>query len=72
MIKNTLYLFGLMIVFSSCNKTDSDNNCVAIVNEDCICTMQYDPVCGCDDVSYSNQCAANCAGVDVVSQGECP
>jgi hypothetical protein len=72
MIKNTLYLFGLMIVISSCNKTGSDNNCEAIVNQDCICTMEYNPVCGCDDVTYSNQCLAVCSGVEVISQGECP
>ena len=36
------------------------------------CTMQYDPVCGCDDKTHSNACMAAAAGVNVVSTGPCP
>jgi hypothetical protein len=35
------------------------------------CTLQYDPVCGCDDQTYGNACAASMAGVSIQHEGEC-
>ncbi len=35
------------------------------------CDDVYDPVCGCDDTTWPNECEANAAGVDALHAGEC-
>lgn len=36
-----------------------------------MCTMDHDPVCGCDQKVYSNACAAAAAGTGVLKKGDC-
>jgi len=47
----------------------TDGMCQAIPK---ICTDEIAPVCGCDDVTYINPCAAAVSGINVATLGECP
>ncbi len=37
-----------------------------------VCPMVFKPVCGCDLHDYGNNCEANAAATNVLSDGECP
>lgn len=36
-----------------------------------MCTMDWNPVCGCDGVTYGNACGAKAAGVPHFTAGAC-
>ena len=79
---NSLFI-GILIYFSlvSCKK---NNNCVsiplvesgicidsALIDSTLLCIEIYEPVCGCDGVTYSNYCYADISGVKSYVTGEC-
>jgi len=54
---------------ASCGAGDQSGVCAKMPD---FCTLQYDPVCGCDGKTYSNACHAHTAGQNVAQKGFCP
>ena len=51
-----------------CGAADATGTCL---DKPEICTTIYDPVCGCDDKTYSSECAAASKGIAILKHGAC-
>ncbi len=76
MKKWVLFIVGLycFAAAATCDRsTSAGQPCIdeALIDPDRVCTMEYEPVCGCDSVTYSNACEARKAGVTRWTEGPC-
>ena len=74
----TLLLF-IGLIFWSCEDNDSANNqsccnsgCIdeSKISNDYNCDDYYEPVCGCNGITYGNECYAENAGVTEWTEGK--
>jgi len=63
-----MVLYAFIFLITAC--ANNEDNCNPQPKDDCVCTEIYDPVCGCDGITYGNGCHASCHGVSSV-KGEC-
>ncbi len=67
-LRSTAKIAIALCLLSACNHSD----CEEMPQSGCFCIEVYDPVCGCNNVTYSNSCHAECAGITEYTMGKCP
>ena len=65
-----LLFIALLVVFG-CEDNDKKNCIDELKITNLSCDDVYDPVCGCDGVTYSNVCEAENSGITEWTEGEC-
>ena len=62
-IKHLKKLFFLIFIISCSSGSEKLlGDCIVAPSPDTICTEEYNPVCACNNVVYSNSCKAEKAG----------
>ena len=64
-------IVGLILVACATSACTPDSECIEVIDPACLYTAQYDPVCGCNCVTYTNQGHAGCSGITEFESGAC-
>ena len=70
-IINLLLIILSVLMFSCVDGPDIIDCFVIPPQTDTICLEIYEPVCGCNNVTYDNECYAEKSGVSFWVEGEC-
>jgi hypothetical protein len=71
-MRKLLYIFfGLSLIFGCSDGPEIIPCIISDVNNDILCIEIYEPVCGCNDVTYDNECYAEVSGIYNWTEGEC-
>jgi hypothetical protein len=65
---------AFILLFSMCEKNDNpeDDEClIGIADQTILCIEIYEPVCGCNNVTYANDCYAGAGNISSWTQGAC-
>ncbi len=60
--KSILLIFFILLFSCSENEIDIIGDCYVSPDPDIICTEEYNPVCACNNLVYSNSCKAEKSG----------
>ncbi len=68
---NNIKLLIILMFFNCSSEKDDKENCVVDEKLNILCTKEYDPVCGCNGITYSNDCVAQSFGIKKWTLGSC-
>ncbi len=71
LIQLSVFFLLCLLFLMACNKSD-DELCELGPALPILCVTVFDPVCGCNNVTYNNDCEATAVGVPSFTPGACP